>query len=36
MSETKKALIILNDSDPVLGRVCKNKFKKQEKFLIDC
>lgn len=29
MSDTKKAVIILNDADPVLARVCKNKFKKE-------
>lgn len=25
----KKVVIVLNDSDPVLARVCKNKFKKE-------
>ena len=29
MNNSKKALIMLNDSDPVLSRVCKIKFKKE-------
>ena len=30
MEKPKKVLILLNDSDPLLSRVCKNKFEKED------
>lgn len=29
MINNRKVLIVLNDSDPILSRVCKNKFEKE-------
>ena len=30
MSDNKKIVILLNDSDPLMARVCKNKFEKEK------
>lgn len=30
MDENKKIVILLNDSDPLMARVCKNKFEKEK------